>query len=79
MSGPVRVVGDREVGAVGYGAMVLVGTYDTPVDDAGAARALAAAVDAGCTLLDTSDAYGPSELQIGEFLPRGFPALATRW
>ena len=68
MSGPLRAVGDREVGAVGYGAMVLVGTYDTPVDDAGAARALAAAVDAGCTLLDTSDAYGPSEVQIGEFL-----------
>ncbi len=68
MSLPVRSLGGLTVPAVGYGSMVLIGTYDTPADEAGANTALAAAVDAGCTLLDTSDVYGPSELQIGAFL-----------
>ncbi len=54
------------VPAIGFGAMVLAGTYAPADPDAGGA--LAAALDAGCTFVDTSDAYGPSEGQIGSFL-----------
>lgn len=68
MSLPVRTLGALEVPAVGYGAMVLVGTYGTPTDDAGAQAALTAALDAGCALIDTSDVYGPSERQVADLL-----------
>lgn len=47
-----------EVSAIGYGAMVLVqGMYGT-VEDSQSVRTIQHALDAGITLLDTSDAYG---------------------
>ena len=63
---PRRALGSLDVPAVGFGAMVLAGTYDQVPADTDAA--LGAAVDAGCTFIDTSDAYGPSEGQVGRFL-----------
>jgi len=68
---PTRTLGDLTVPAVGYGAMELGGAYDAPSDVDDAVRALAAAVDAGCTFVDTSDAYGPNELQIAAYLAGG--------
>jgi len=65
---PERHLGPLVVPAVGYGAMVLAGTYEAPVDDDGARAALAAALDAGCRFVDTSDSYGANERQIGAFL-----------
>ncbi|MFA5883398.1 MAG: aldo/keto reductase [Acidimicrobiia bacterium] len=64
---PARTLGSLAVPAVGYGAMVLAGTY-ARADDADASRSLAAALDAGCTFVDTSDSYGVNERQIGAFL-----------
>ena len=54
---PTRSLGALEVPSIGFGVMVLSGVYDD-VDDTAAERALAAAIDAGATFLDTSDAYG---------------------
>jgi aryl-alcohol dehydrogenase-like predicted oxidoreductase len=64
---PTRTLGSLAVPAMGYGAMVLAGAY-VRADDGDASRALAAAVDAGCTFVDTSDSYGANERQIGAFL-----------
>ena len=64
---PTRALGSLVVPAVGYGAMVLAGTY-ARADDTDASRALGAALDAGCTFVDTSDSYGANERQIGTFL-----------
>ena len=53
-----RWLGPLPVGAVGFGAMTLSpGLYGT-VDGDTAGRALRAALDAGATLVDTSDGYG---------------------
>lgn len=54
-----RQLGRRgpEVGALGYGAMVLEGYYGASHDDEGE-RTVSAALDAGMTMLDTADAYG---------------------
>lgn len=68
---PGRSLGALSVPAVGFGAMELGGAYDAPADVDAAVDALAAAVDAGCTLVDTSDAYGPNETQIAAFLATG--------
>ena len=55
----MRTLGKLEVPAIGYGAMVLSpGMYGATDDDRGL-TALRAAIDAGGTFLDTSDAYGP--------------------
>ena len=55
---PTRTLGALRVPAVGFGAMVLSpGVYGS-IDDDRAQRALAAAVEAGSTFVDTSDAYG---------------------
>ena len=59
---PARRLGALTVPAVGYGAMELAGAY-APSDDRDADRALDAAVDAGCSFVDTSDSYGASERQ----------------
>jgi aryl-alcohol dehydrogenase-like predicted oxidoreductase len=64
---PRRALGSLTVPAVGYGAMVLAGSY-APADDVDADGALAAALEAGCTFVDTSDSYGANERQIGSFL-----------
>lgn len=68
---PRRSLGALCVPAVGYGAMELGGAYHATADPEVAVAALTAAVDAGCALIDTSDAYGPNETQIGGFLASG--------
>ncbi|MGA5420477.1 aldo/keto reductase [Streptomyces lavendulocolor] len=55
---PTRQLGGLEVSALGFGAMVLSPGVYGEIDDARAERALLAAVDAGATLIDTSDGYG---------------------
>jgi aryl-alcohol dehydrogenase-like predicted oxidoreductase len=70
---PTRALGSLSVPAVGYGAMELAGAYapaNIGADDGDADRALDAALDAGCTFIDTSDSYGASERQIGRLLAR---------
>jgi aryl-alcohol dehydrogenase-like predicted oxidoreductase len=65
---PTRRLGPLTVPAIGYGAMVLVGAYTALVDERDADDALAAAVDAGCTFVDTSDSYRGNEEQLGRFI-----------
>ncbi|MDX6354697.1 MAG: pyridoxine 4-dehydrogenase [Streptomyces sp.] len=64
--------GDLRVGRVGYGAMRLTGTngWGEYPDRAGGIALLRQAVDAGVTLIDTADVYGPhtNELLIREAL-----------
>lgn len=47
-----------EVSAIGYGAMVLVQGMYGAVEDEQSIHTIQYALDAGITLLDTSDAYG---------------------
>ncbi|MET8863446.1 aldo/keto reductase [Nonomuraea sp. NPDC004580] len=55
-----RTLGDDlRVPAIGYGAMVLSPGMYGEVDDARGEAAIKAALDAGGTHVDTSDAYGP--------------------
>ncbi|GAB2948395.1 aldo/keto reductase [Nonomuraea fastidiosa] len=54
-----RTLGELEVPAIGYGAMVLSPGIYGEVDDARGEAAIKAALDAGATHVDTSDAYGP--------------------
>jgi len=62
---PQRRLGDLEVSAIGMGAMTL--TQSADVDPAAAVLAVHAALDAGVTLFDTANAYGPtSELGVNE-------------
>jgi hypothetical protein len=68
----ITIGGDLRVGRVGYGAMRLTGPDllgDYPDRDGGIAL-LRAAVEAGITLIDTADLYGPhsSELLIRDAL-----------
>jgi aryl-alcohol dehydrogenase-like predicted oxidoreductase len=68
----ITIGGDLRVGRVGYGAMRLTGPDllgDYPDRDRGIAL-LRAAVEAGLTLIDTADLYGPhsSELLIRDAL-----------
>lgn len=57
-----RVLGkDLEVSAVGFGCMGLSHAYGEPTEEAEAARVLREAVDAGYTLFDTAEMYGPSD------------------
>lgn len=58
MSMPRRRLGDLEVSAIGFGAMTLTQTPD--VDQDQGIRAVHAALDAGITLFDTADVYGPT-------------------
>ena len=57
----ISIGGDLEVGRIGYGAMRLTGPGlwgEYPDEQAGVA-VLRGAVDAGVTLIDTADVYGP--------------------
>jgi aryl-alcohol dehydrogenase-like predicted oxidoreductase len=57
----ITLGGDVQVGRIGYGAMRLTGPDlwgEYPDRDGGIAR-LRGAVDAGVTLIDTADVYGP--------------------
>lgn len=53
-----RSLGDLTVSAIGMGAMPMTATFD--VDPKRAEQAVHAAIDAGITLFDTADSYGPS-------------------
>ncbi|MCX5387951.1 aldo/keto reductase [Streptomyces sp. NBC_00083] len=55
---PVRSLGELEVSALGFGAMVLSPGIYGDIDDDRGERALRAALDAGATFVDTSDGYG---------------------
>ncbi|GAA4628637.1 oxidoreductase [Cellulomonas oligotrophica] len=61
LPGGTWTLGDRTVTRFGYGAMQLAGpgVVGPPADPDGALAVLRAAVDAGITHVDTSDAYGP--------------------
>jgi aryl-alcohol dehydrogenase-like predicted oxidoreductase len=53
-----RCLGDLTVPAIGYGAMVLSPAVYGEINDERALAALRHALDAGATIVDTSDAYG---------------------
>ncbi|HET7329055.1 MAG TPA: aldo/keto reductase [Nocardioidaceae bacterium] len=55
----LRRIDDRDVGEIGLGAMPL--SHDSRPDEADAIRVVHAALDAGVTLIDTADAYTPSD------------------
>ncbi|MFD6815764.1 aldo/keto reductase [Microbacterium sp. NPDC060132] len=62
---PQRALGDLRVSALGMGAMTLTQTPESDVERG--VRAVHAAVDAGITLFDTADSYGPSsEMGVNE-------------
>jgi aryl-alcohol dehydrogenase-like predicted oxidoreductase len=58
-----RRIGEWQVGAVGLGAMHL--STDQRPDEATAIRVIHTALDEGVTLIDTADAYTPSERGLG--------------
>src|SRR5579871_1797615 len=70
------------VAEVGYGCMGLSGTYGS-ADEAAAVATIHAAVDAGVTLFDTADAYGPytNEVLVGRALKglRHHVLIATKF
>ncbi|MFE0101424.1 aldo/keto reductase [Streptomyces sp. NPDC059009] len=81
---PTRRLGGLEVSALGYGAMVLSPGVYGEVDDERGERALLAALDAGATLIDTSDGYGAdghNERLVGRALKgrREQVAIATKF
>lgn len=62
---PTRAIGDLRVSAIGMGAMTLTQVPDA--DTQRGVRAVHAAVDAGITLFDTADSYGPTgEMGVNE-------------
>lgn len=72
-----------EAGAVGYGAMVLIGLYGEVDEDRGLA-VLRHALDRGVTLVDTADAYGvdgSNERLVGRAISdrRDEVVVATKW
>ncbi|NMO89252.1 aldo/keto reductase [Actinomycetospora sp. TBRC 11914] len=81
---PTRTLGDLTVSALGVGAMVLSPGMYGEIDDATGEAALRAAVDAGATLVDTSDGYGAdghNERLVGRALApvRDEVAIATKF
>ncbi|GHJ37161.1 aldo/keto reductase [Streptomyces sp. TS71-3] len=85
MSIPTRTLGTNGpvVGAIGYGAMGFARPYGQTEEDVsgGAHELLDRALDLGVTLIDTADAYGPSEEIIGKALAsrRDQVVLATKF
>jgi aryl-alcohol dehydrogenase-like predicted oxidoreductase len=70
--------------AIGYGAMVLVDGMYGSADDDGSLGTLRHAIDAGATLIDTSDAYGAdghNERLVGRAVAgrRDEVQIATKW
>jgi aryl-alcohol dehydrogenase-like predicted oxidoreductase len=69
--------------AIGYGAMALIDGMYGPADDDRSVRALRHAIDAGATLLDTSDAYaaGANERLLARAIAgrRDEVQVATKW
>lgn len=66
MTIPTRTLGadGPVVGAIGLGCMSFSPTYGG-FDGVDPSEVIGRAIDLGCTLLDTADAYGPSELAVG--------------
>lgn len=64
-----RSLGSRQVSAIGLGAMPM-SIEGRPTDESQSLRTIAAALDAGVTLIDTADAYclGPAEFGHNERL-----------
>jgi aryl-alcohol dehydrogenase-like predicted oxidoreductase len=80
---PQRRIGELSVGAVGLGCMGMTWAYTTgDRDDARSAAVIHRAIDAGVTLIDTADAYGPftNEELVGRALAgrRDEVVLATK-
>lgn len=72
-----RRLGDAQVSAIGLGAMPL--TTDRRPDETQAMRTVHAALDAGVTLIDTADAYTPSDRSAGmneEVVARGLSSYS---
>lgn len=72
-----RRLGDAQVSAIGLGAMPL--TTDRRPDETQAMRTVHAALDAGVTLIDTADAYTPSDRGAGmneEVVARGLSSYS---
>ena len=67
MSLPTRKIGERDVTAMGYGAMGIAAFYGTPLPDEERFKVLDAVFDSGCTFWDTADGYGDSEILIGKW------------
>ena len=67
---PQRRIGPFTVSAIGLGCMNLSHAYGAPPPVADAERLLLQALDAGVTLFDTAEAYGPfaNEELLGEAL-----------
>ncbi len=72
-----------EVSALGLGCMGLGAVYGTELDNGAAIAFIRSAVDAGVTLLDTAEAYGPftNETIVGEALApvRDQVVIATKF
>jgi aryl-alcohol dehydrogenase-like predicted oxidoreductase len=64
MAIPARSLGGLSVGAIGLGCMSFGGSYGDPAAFDPTA-VIHRALDLGVTLLDTADAYGPSEAAVG--------------
>ncbi|AXB43617.1 aldo/keto reductase [Amycolatopsis albispora] len=84
MTLPTRSLGGLDVSAIGFGAMVLSPGMYGEIDDRTAAAALNHAIDAGATLIDSSDGYGAdghNEKLIGEAVRgrRDEVVLATKF
>jgi aryl-alcohol dehydrogenase-like predicted oxidoreductase len=64
---PSRTLGDDglTVGAIGLGCMSFSAAYGG-YDGVDPTPVINRAIDLGCTLLDTADAYGPSEVAVGK-------------
>ena len=78
-----RMLGGRlEVSEIGYGAMGLAGAWGD-VDEAQGVAVLTRALDAGVTMIDTSDAYGggSNEQLVGRAIAgrRDDAVIATKW
>jgi aryl-alcohol dehydrogenase-like predicted oxidoreductase len=67
MTIPTRTLGTNGpvVGAIGLGCMSFSPAYGG-MQDFDPSDVIHRAIDLGCTLLDTADAYGPSEVVVGE-------------
>ncbi len=67
MTIPTRTLGTDGpvVGAIGLGCMSFSPVFGG-FDDVDPNEVIGRAVDLGCTLLDTADVYGPSEIVVGE-------------
>ncbi|CCM02737.1 uncharacterized protein FIBRA_04844 [Fibroporia radiculosa] len=70
MTFPTRKIGQHDVSAVGYGAMGLSAFYGKPLPDEERFKVLDAVYESGCTMWDTADAYGDSELLLAQWFKR---------